>query len=96
MTYPLNIISANDLRSGLNVYFVQDGDDSRWDTDISQASVYEKEMLAPAFDLAKQDMANNIIVDCLAVAVDANHVPLTTREKIRGSGPSSAYGHGTE
>lgn len=96
MAHPLNIISANDLRSGLNVYFVQDGGESRWDTDISRASVYEKEVLAPAFDRAKQDMANNIIVDCLTVAVDGNHVPLTTRERIRGSGPSSPYGHATE
>lgn len=96
MALPLNIISANDLRSGLNVYFVEEGGKGRWDTDISQASVFEKENLAPAFGLAKQDMDNNIVVDCLTVAVNDQHVPLTTREKIRSSGPSSKYGHGTE
>lgn len=94
MAHTLSIISANDLRSGLNVYFVQGGGDSCWDTDVSRASVYEKENLTPAFDLAKQDMAKNIVVDCLTVAVDDNHIPLTTREKIRSSGPSSKYGHG--
>ena len=95
MAHPLNIISANDLRSGLNVYYVQDGGGSRWDTDISRASVYEDDTLSQAFDLAKQDIDNNIVVDCLTVAVDDTHVPLTTREKIRSSGPSSKYGHGT-
>ena len=93
MTTPLNIISANHLRSGLNVYFIQDDADNRWDTDIAKASVYDADHLMPAFDQAKQDMDNNIVVDCLIVEVDAHHTPLTTREKIRGAGPSSKYGH---
>jgi len=96
MSSPLNIISANDLRDGLNVYFVQDGAGSRWDRDISRASVYDEDSLTPAFDLAKQDMDNNIVVDCLIVAVDEHHTPLTTREKIRAAGPSTKYGHATD
>ncbi|NOZ43165.1 MAG: DUF2849 domain-containing protein [Alphaproteobacteria bacterium] len=98
MTNPLNVISANHLRSGLNVYYVQNGADSFWDTDIAKASVYDDDsqtenMLALAFEQAKQDMANNIVIDCTIVPVDRNHIPLTTRERIRASGPSSRYGH---
>ncbi|MBL4800668.1 MAG: DUF2849 domain-containing protein [Emcibacter sp.] len=93
MSSLLNIISANNLRSGLNVYFIQDNAGSRWDTDISKASVYGENDLAGAFDLAKQDLDNNIVVDCVTVSVDENHTPLTAREKIRGDGPSSKYGH---
>jgi len=93
MTDSLNIITANHLRSGLNVYFFQEGPDSRWDTDISKASVFPEDDLAEAFDRAKRDMADNIVVDCAVIPVDKNHNPLTTREKIRAEGPSTRYGH---
>jgi len=93
MTDSLNIITANHLRSGLNVYFIQEGADSRWDRDISKASVFPEDDLATAFDRAKRDMADNIVVDCAVIPVDKNHNPLTTREKIRAEGPSTRYGH---
>ncbi len=93
MTDSLNIITANHLRSGLNVYFIQEGADSRWDTDISKASVFQEDDLAAAFDRATRDMADNIVVDCAVIPVDKNHHPLTTREKIRAAGPSTRYGH---
>ncbi len=93
MPHALNIISANDLRDGLNVYFIQDGDNARWDRDISLATVYDGEVLSAAFDRAKQDMDNNIVVDCIIVPVDENHNPVTTRERIRAAGPSVKYGN---
>ena len=92
MNDPHNIISANDLRSGLNVYFVQQGDQHHWETDSSKASVYDEETVKPAFDLACEDMARNLVLDCLIVPLDSNHTPLTTREKIRAQGPSTKYG----
>ncbi len=89
----LNIISANHLRTGLNVYFIQNEAGNRWDTDYTKASIYDPEKISEAFDQAQQDMDNNIVVDCVIVPVDKNHVPLTTRERIRSTGPSSKYGH---
>ncbi len=93
MSTSLHVISANDLRSGLNVYFIQDGAGSRWDTDISKASAFDDASLASAFDLAKEGLDNNIIVDCVVVPVNDSHIPLTAREKIRSTGPSTKYGH---
>ena len=93
MSSSLNVISANDLRSGLNVYFIQDGDDNRWDIDISKASTFDGENVTVAFDLAKKDMDNNVVVDCVVVSVNDSHTPLTTRERIRSTGPSTKYGH---
>ncbi len=93
MPHSLNIISANNLRDGLNVYFIQNEDEARWDTDISLASVYGENELPAAFDRAKQDMDNNIVVDCIIVPVDGSHNPVSTREKIRAAGPSVKYGN---
>ncbi len=92
MPHALNIISANDLRDGLNVYFIQNGGNARWDRDISLATIYDEDELSTAFDRAKQDMDNNIVVDCIIVPVDDNHNPVTTRERIRAGGPSVKYG----
>lgn len=93
MTNPLNIITANHLRNGLNVYFILEGADGHWDTDISKATAFGEDDLDAAFDRAKADMADNIVVDCTVIAVDKNHIPLTARERIRAQGPSSKYGH---
>ena len=93
MSASLNVISANDLRSGLNVYFFQDGSKGHWDTDISKASVYDEGAINAAFGLAKKDLGNNIVVDCVIVPVDEDHLPTTAREVIRSTGPSSKYGH---
>ncbi|PCI43793.1 MAG: hypothetical protein COB49_11740 [Alphaproteobacteria bacterium] len=93
MSPSLNVISANGLRSGLNVYFIQDGGDNRWDRDISRASLFNEENLAAAFELAKEDMNNNVVVDCVIVPVNEKHIPLTAREQIRSTGPSTKYGH---
>lgn len=91
-----HVISANDLRNGLNVYFLQEGDSARWDTDITRATLYDDDAVESAFERAKQDMADNIVVDCLVVPVDENRQPLTTREKIRAGGPSIKYGHAAD
>lgn len=93
MSSSLKVISANDLRSGLNVYFFQEGSEGHWDTDISKASLFDDEAITVALDLAKKDLTNNIVVDCLVVSVDKDHVPTTVREVIRSTGPSSKYGH---
>jgi len=93
MPKSLNIISANDLRSGLNVYFIQDDDNNRWATDIDEATLYDEGEVTAALLRAKQDMDKNIVVDCFIVPVDEAKNPLTTREKIRAEGPSSNYGH---
>lgn len=93
MSTSLNVISANDLRSGLNVYFIQDDAGCRWDIDISKASIFDETNLTSAFDLAKKDLDNNVVVDCVIVSVNKDHIPTTTREKIRSMGPSTKYGH---
>lgn len=93
MSSSLNVISANDLRSGLNVYFFQDGLSGHWETDISKASFFDDGGITAAFDLAQKDLTNNIVVDCVVVSVDENHIPTTVREVIRSTGPSSKYGH---
>ncbi|WP_417624778.1 DUF2849 domain-containing protein [Paremcibacter congregatus] len=92
MSTPLNMISANDLRTGLNVYFSQEGEATTWHTDAAKASVFAEDTIEAAFALAKKDMDQNVVVDCVIVPVDENHTPLTTREKIRAGGPSTAYG----
>ncbi|MCK5425212.1 MAG: DUF2849 domain-containing protein [Emcibacter sp.] len=93
MSTSLNVISANDLRSGLNVYFVQDEAGGRWDMDISKASIFDETNLTSAFDLARNDIDNNVVVDCVIVPLNNDHTPTTTREKIRSMGPSTKYGH---
>lgn len=93
MSTSLNVISANDLRSGLNVYFIRDSSGNRWDIDISKASIFDETNLTSAFDLAKEDMGNDVVVDCVIVPVNENHIPITAREKIRSTGPSTKYGH---
>ena len=96
MSNSLNIISANNLRSGLNVYFSQNEGQNkgepRWESDSSLATAYSEDQLPAAFERAKQDMENNIVVDCVTVPVDDNHNPITVREKIRAAGPSVKYG----
>jgi len=92
MSNSLNIISANDLRSGLNVYFTQHEGTARWETNSALASVYSEDQLSAAFDHAKKDMENNLVIDCVIIPVDDNHKPITIREKIRAAGPSVKYG----
>ncbi|MCF8473062.1 MAG: DUF2849 domain-containing protein [Emcibacter sp.] len=93
MQNSLNVISANHLRSGLNVYFIQDENKGHWNPDISLATLYDENTVQASFEMAKQDLDKNIVVDCVIVQVDANHNPLTTREQIRAGGPSIQYGH---
>lgn len=92
MTHSFNIISANHLRTGLNVYFRQEGETGEWLTQSDKATVYTDETISAAFEMAQKAMDENLVVDCIIVPVDENHAPLTTREKIRAKGPSIPYG----
>jgi len=93
MSAQKHIITANHLKEGLNVYFSQHDGKNQWVHDFSAASIFETDGLEEALRQAKEDMVNNIIVDCYDFEVDTNGQPLNMREKIRANGPSRAYGH---
>ncbi|WP_321397425.1 DUF2849 domain-containing protein [Emcibacter sp.] len=83
------IITANHLQNGLNVYFVESADSVSWDTDIAAASRFDKEALEAALARAAEGERNNIVVGIYAIEADDD----SAREKIRAQGPSIKYGH---
>jgi len=93
MTDKKQILTANELRSGQNVYFVLDNDEGRWDADIHQATAFSAEEIEAATEKANAFETNNTVVGIYAIPVGDNQAPVSAREKIRAAGPSTQYGH---
>lgn len=88
----LHIITANNLRNGLNVYFCLEGEKGSWDQDIGKARRFDADGIEAALGQAEKDVAGNLVVDCYSIDVTDEGEPLTSREKIRAGGPSIKYG----
>jgi hypothetical protein len=84
-----DVITANRLTDGLVVFQTVDG---RWTEDFNRAAVLpDPQATADALKRAKQDEANNIVVEPYAVAVEERNghlAPKALREAIRAAGPT--------
>ena len=84
-----DVITANRLTDGVVVF--QTTDES-WSEDFNRAAVLpDPEATASALARAKQDEANNIVVEPYAVAVEERNghfAPKALREAIRATGPT--------
>jgi hypothetical protein len=84
-----DVITANRLTDGVVVF--QTIDDS-WSEDFNRAAVLpDPQASAEGLKRAKQDEANNIVVDTYVVAVEERNghfVPKALREAIRAAGPT--------
>jgi hypothetical protein len=83
------IITANHLQNGLNVYYVESADGVSWDQDFSTASRFGKEEIEAALARAAESEKNNVVVGIYAIDAEDD----SAREKIRAQGPSIKYGH---
>ena len=84
-----DVITANRLTDGVVVF--QTIDDS-WSEDFNSAAVLpDPEATASALKRAKEDEANNIVVDPYAIVVEERNghlAPKALREAIRATGPT--------
>ncbi len=83
------VITANRLTDGVVVF--QTSDES-WTEDFKRAAIFpDPEATAGALKRAKQDEANNIVVDAYAIVVEERNghlTPKALREAIRATGPT--------
>ena len=83
------VITANRLAEGVVVFQTAD---ECWTEDFNRAAVLaDPQATVRALARAKQDEANNIIVDAYAVAVEERNghfAPKALREAIRAAGPT--------
>ena len=84
-----DVITANRLTDGVVVFQTVDG---HWTEDFNRAAVLpDPEATADALKHAKQDEANNVVVEPYAVAVEERNghlAPKALREAIRAAGPT--------
>lgn len=88
MTEPLQLITANDLRTGRVVYFTPE---SGWTADLAAAELLEDEAHA-ALRLIEASAQSTRVVGPYLIPVrlgPGGPEPLTLREKIRASGPTT-------
>ena len=85
-----DVITANRLTDGVVVFQTAD---ASWSEDFNRAAVSpDPQATASALARAKQDEANNIVVDPYAVAVEERNghmAPKALREAIRAAGPTN-------
>jgi hypothetical protein len=84
-----DVIIANRLTDGVVVFQTADGS---WIEDFNRAAVLpDAQATADALKRAKQDEANNIVVDTYAVEVEERNghfAPKALREAIKAAGPT--------
>jgi hypothetical protein len=84
-----DVITANRLRDGVVVFQTAEDD---WSEDFNRAQVRaDPQATAGALERARQDEANNLVVDAYAVAVEERNghlTPRALREAIRAAGPT--------
>ncbi|HEY5202984.1 MAG TPA: DUF2849 domain-containing protein [Roseiarcus sp.] len=84
-----DVITANRLTDGVVVF---QAIDDRWSEDFNRAAVLpDPQATAEALKRAKQDEANNIVVDAYAIVVEERNghlAPKALREAIRATGPT--------
>lgn len=84
-----DVITANRLTDGVVVFQTID---ECWSEDFNRAAVLpDPQATASALNRAKQDEANNIVVDPYAIVVEERNghlAPKALREAIRATGPT--------
>jgi uncharacterized protein DUF2849 len=84
-----DVITANRLTDGVVVF---QSEDSSWTEDFNRAAVLpDPQATAAALKRAKQDEANNVVVDPYAIVVEERNghlAPKALREAIRATGPT--------
>jgi hypothetical protein len=83
-----DVITANRLTDGIVIFQMDQG----WSEDFNRAEVLpDSQATAAALKRAKQDEANNVVVDVYTVAVEERNghlAPKALREAIRAAGPT--------
>jgi hypothetical protein len=83
------VITANRLTDGVVVFQTADGG---WTEDFNRASILpDPKATAEALSHAKQDEAQNVVVDSYAIVVEdrnGHFAPKALREAIRAAGPT--------
>ncbi len=83
------VITANRLTDGVVVFQTADGS---WTEDFNRAvALPDPQRTADALKRAKQDEANNVVVDPYAIVVEERNghlAPKALREAIRAAGPT--------
>lgn len=86
------IVSANDLMTGDVVYLMSQG---KWSASLSQAKAFRQfEIANQAADHGNQHHAH-LVVGAYVLAIGADGLPLSTKERLRANGPSN-YFHGKQ
>src|SRR5579863_4134418 len=84
-----DVITANRLADGVVVFLSGDGS---WSEDFNRAAVMgDAQATAGALARAREDEANNLVVDAYAVPVEERNghlAPKALREAIRAAGPT--------
>ncbi|MBV8795078.1 MAG: DUF2849 domain-containing protein [Hyphomicrobiales bacterium] len=84
-----DVITANRLTDGVVLFQTADG---HWTEDFNRAAIlHDSQATADALKRAKQDEANNIVVDPYAIVVEERNghlAPKALREAIRAAGPT--------
>ena len=84
-----DVITANRLTDGVVVFQTAD---ASWSEDFNRSAVLpDPEATAAALKRAKQDEANNLVVDAYAVVVEERNghfAPKALREAIKAAGPT--------
>jgi hypothetical protein len=85
----LDVITANRLTDGIVVFHTVD---ECWTEDFNRAAVFpDPPATAVALKRAKEDEANNVVVDPYAIVVEERNghlAPKALREAIRATGPT--------
>lgn len=87
----LQVVTANRLRDGVVIYLQAHGDHHHWCENIRDATILEADGVDAVLQRAAEDVRNNLIIDPYAIAVAADHTPLTQRETVRAGGPTIPY-----
>ena len=86
------IVSANDLLTGDVVYL---GVNGIWSISLSEAKAFRQNDIADeAADYSNKGHAH-LVVGAYVSAIGADGLPLSTKERLRASGPSN-YFHGKQ
>lgn len=86
------IVSANDLMTGDVVYLAADGS---WSVLLSQARSFDRNEIADEMAIERNKSDADLVVGAYVLAIGADGLPLSTKERLRAKGPSN-YFHGKQ
>ena len=86
------VVTANDLLSGDVVYFTPNGS---WSVLVSEAQTYGANEQAGEVSEISNKAHAHLVVGVYVLAIGEDGVPLSTKERLRATGPSN-YFHGKQ